>query len=218
MLHFSILEWHKCVYIYIYIYIYMRLIGPGISQVSSLPQQRQLTKQPTKWYSTTQADPRRCVFIVTAASGYAFDHSVLLSAWLQYNFEAGDSTTVPAGRRNLQLNVAQKPQWWPHKATVHKGFWSITGVRWEWGLFWINQSFNPRPSTWKDTTEHVRSRGPTWCHEIRTYQSWAGACGGAVGWGTALQGERSRVLFTGIYHWLKPSDRTTAVGPTHLQT
>jgi len=50
MLYFSIVELHKCVpqhaVLYTYIYIYMRLIGPGISQVFSLPQQRQLTNSP----------------------------------------------------------------------------------------------------------------------------------------------------------------------------
>jgi hypothetical protein len=39
-----------------------------------------------------------------------------------------------------------------------------------------------------------------------------GACGGAVGWGAALQARRSRVRF--FFHWHNPSGRTLALGLT----
>jgi hypothetical protein len=45
-----------------------------------------------------------------------------------------------------------------------------------------------------------------------------GACGGAVGWGTALQAGRSRVQFPmvsmGFFHWHNPSGHTLALGLT----
>jgi len=43
---------------------------------------------------------------------------------------------------------------------------------------------------------------------------YSGARGGTVGWGTALQTGRSRVRFTGIFHWHNPSGRTMALGLT----